>query len=80
MKEIQKQRKESANRILDQTGFVAVLSPYLVRLFSVCSQAPLTKYIGHDSVAFVRSLNLHSRHLNESQRGMVAAPATHGFD
>ena len=31
------------------------------------------EYEGEDAAAFVVSLNLHRRHLNEAQRGMVAA-------
>jgi len=34
---------------------------------------PFQEYTGQDATAFVVSLNLHRRHLNESQRGMVAA-------
>lgn len=34
---------------------------------------PMQEYTGNDPTAFVVSLNLHRRHLNESQRGMVAA-------
>jgi hypothetical protein len=33
----------------------------------------LRQYAGDDAAAFVVSLNLHRRHLTESQRGMVAA-------
>lgn len=43
-----------------------------------CEQAqvahrPMREYIGEDPVSFVVSLNLHRRHLDESQRGIVAA-------
>lgn len=34
---------------------------------------PVQEYTGQDATAFVVSLNLHRRHLNEAQRGMVAA-------
>ncbi len=40
-------------------------------------------YTGDDALAFVLSLNLHRRHLSESQRGMVGAKIanlTHGGD
>jgi ParB family chromosome partitioning protein len=36
-------------------------------------ECPIQEYTGPDAVAFVISLNLHRRHLNESQRGMVGA-------
>jgi hypothetical protein len=36
-------------------------------------ECPLREYIGEDPVGFVVSLNLKRRHLNESQRSMVAA-------
>ena len=36
-------------------------------------ECPMQEYTGQDATAFVISLNLHRRHLNESQRGMVAA-------
>lgn len=45
--------------------------------FRACSElgiVPRTEiYDGFDAVSFVVSLNLHRRHLSESQRGMVAA-------
>ena len=34
---------------------------------------PVQEYTGQDATAFVISLNLHRRHLSETQRGMVAA-------
>lgn len=34
---------------------------------------PAQEYTGQDATAFVISLNLHRRHLSETQRGMVAA-------
>jgi hypothetical protein len=36
-------------------------------------ECPTQTYDGDDPLAFVISANLHRRHLNESQRGMVAA-------
>lgn len=36
-------------------------------------ECPIQEYTGVDATAFVISLNLHRRHLSESQRGMVAA-------
>lgn len=44
---------------------------------------PMREYTGDDPVSFVVSLNLHRRHLDESQRQVVAAKianATHGGD
>jgi N6-adenosine-specific RNA methylase IME4 len=44
---------------------------------------PMREYAGNDPVSFVVSLNLHRRHLDESQRQIVAAKianATHGGD
>ena len=36
-------------------------------------ECPMREYDGDDPRSFVVSLNLHRRHLNESQRAMVAA-------
>lgn len=45
--------------------------------FRACESVGVTPrtevYTGDDALAFVLSLNLHRRHLSESQRGMVAA-------
>lgn len=44
------------------------------RVCSELGKTPRTEvYNGFDAVAFVVSLNLHRRHLSESQRGMVAS-------
>ena len=36
-------------------------------------ECPIQEYDGDDATGFVISLNLHRRHLSESQRGVVAA-------
>jgi hypothetical protein len=55
-------------------GYAGIDGRHRLRACEELGKTPRTQiYDGFDAVAFVVSLNLHRRHMSESQRGMVAA-------